>query len=1033
MKKFVLALLGTSVFLSLSAQCSMLEIPLQQRAGSATLVVEGTVTEQHSCWDAANTMIYTSSTIEVYKLFKGELSSNTIEVLTPGGIVGDRMIRVEPSLDLNAGETGIFLCEPVTRFNIPLSRISAKPRYEAYAAAQGFVKYHPETQTATDVFHTYTDIENEVYAVVLSPSFSSYIEIAPYSIHNSQRSNDMFSIASISGFSPSTVTAGTGTTITITGSGFGATQGSGTVGFKNADDGGATYINPLATQYISWSNTQIVVEVPADAGTGTIQVTQGSTTTSSSTLTVTYAHLNMNFDPGSGTVAYQTDHVDDNGSGGYTWRMNTAFDADASARASFMRAFDTWRCATGVNWTIGSTTSINAAVSDGTNTICFDNTSPLSAGVLGVCYSYWSGCASGPSIIWYVNELDIIFDEGSNINPLTWEYGPATPSGSEYDFETVAVHELGHGHQLGHVISPGAIMHYAISNGSSNRALGVNDLAGGNFVQAKSIVANICGPGAMTNYSCASPPVADFSGSPTTVCAGGSVAFTDLSTNTPTSWSWTFTGGTPSSSSSQNPTVTYNTPGTYAVSLTATNASGSDIQTVAGYITVNANPSATSSQTNLSCNGSGDGTASVVASGGDGNYSYNWTPGNPTGDGTANVTGLAAGTYTCTITDGNACSATSSFTITQPAAVSVSASATSNPICTGGNTTLNASGASTYLWMPGSLSGSSVVVSPASTTTYTVTGTNVSGCTGVATITITVNSCSGPTLKPVSCGATNLVLYDWLYNTPVTNATNYQYLLTNTVTNQTYTRVKGNSQPNMPLSWISGIQYGQSYYVQIRAYVGSSWGSYGPVCTISLAANAPGTQLNSSSCNATGLVRTSYIYCTAVTGASNYEFTLTSGAYTQSRTRTVNNIQLTQFTGLTANTTYTVTVREYSGGMWSLPVTSPTCTITMNSTIREMDQSVRDEPGEPQFAISLYPNPLAEGTVPALSINGADGQEATIRVFDISGRELTAYTLQVSGNTFTTSLADFPSLTAGVYLMQITVGDKTDFIRFVAE
>jgi len=85
-------------------------------------------------------------------------------------------------------------------------------------------------------------------------------------------------------------------------------------------------------------------------------------------------------------------------------------------------------------------------------------------------------------------------------------------------------------------------------------------------------------------------PVADFSGSSTTISEGGSVTFTDLSTNNPTSWSWTFTGGSPSSSTSENPTVTYSTAGTYSVSLTVTNSAGSDTETKTGYITVTSTP-----------------------------------------------------------------------------------------------------------------------------------------------------------------------------------------------------------------------------------------------------------------------------------------------------------------------------------------------------------------------------------------------------------------------------------------------------------
>jgi hypothetical protein len=289
--------------------------------------------------------------------------------------------------------------------------------------------------------------------------------------------------------------------LTINGSGFGNTQGSGVVEFTNADDGGATFIQPLPSQYISWSNVQIQVEVPQSAATGVIRVVPGVTFTSAAALTVSYAHLNVDFDPGPGTIAYQTDHIDDNGSGGYTWRMKTGFDANAAAKASFMRAFDTWRCGTHVNWQIGATTSINDAVSDGTNVITFDNTAPLSAGIKGICYSYWSGCASGPNIVWYVNELDMIFDDGDNIAPLTWQFGPAAPSVTEYDFESVAVHELGHGHQLGNVLDPNSVMYYDLANGISNRSLSANDLAGGNFVQAKSETANVCGPGAMSAYA----------------------------------------------------------------------------------------------------------------------------------------------------------------------------------------------------------------------------------------------------------------------------------------------------------------------------------------------------------------------------------------------------------------------------------------------------------------------------------------------------------------------------------------------------
>jgi PKD repeat protein len=88
----------------------------------------------------------------------------------------------------------------------------------------------------------------------------------------------------------------------------------------------------------------------------------------------------------------------------------------------------------------------------------------------------------------------------------------------------------------------------------------------------------------------ATTPVADFTGTPLTGIWPLSVAFTDSSTNTPTSWAWTFgDGGT---STSQNPTHSYTTVGTYTVVLVATNAAGSNTKTRTGYVAV-ANPSGT--------------------------------------------------------------------------------------------------------------------------------------------------------------------------------------------------------------------------------------------------------------------------------------------------------------------------------------------------------------------------------------------------------------------------------------------------------
>jgi PKD repeat protein len=79
---------------------------------------------------------------------------------------------------------------------------------------------------------------------------------------------------------------------------------------------------------------------------------------------------------------------------------------------------------------------------------------------------------------------------------------------------------------------------------------------------------------------------ADFQSNVQVVCTGSTIDFTDESYHGVTGWDWTFTGGSPASATTQNPTITYNTPGTYAVELEVTNGTSSISETKTSYITV---------------------------------------------------------------------------------------------------------------------------------------------------------------------------------------------------------------------------------------------------------------------------------------------------------------------------------------------------------------------------------------------------------------------------------------------------------------
>ncbi|WP_310299743.1 gliding motility-associated C-terminal domain-containing protein [Flavobacterium aquidurense] len=207
-------------------------------------------------------------------------------------------------------------------------------------------------------------------------------------------------------------------------------------------------------------------------------------------------------------------------------------------------------------------------------------------------------------------------------------------------------------------------------------------------------------------------------GTATVAVTGGTGAYT---------YSWSPSGGTAATASGL-------AAGTYMVTIKDANL----CQTTQSFtITQPAALSVTPSQTNASCNGGSNGTATVAVTGGTGAYTYSWSP---TGGTAATASGLAAGTYTVTIKDANLCQTTQSFTITQPAALSVTPSQT-NASCNGGSNgtaTVNVTGgtgAYTYSWSPSG--GTAATASGLAAGTYTVTIKDANLCQTTQSFTIT--------------------------------------------------------------------------------------------------------------------------------------------------------------------------------------------------------------------------------------------------------------------------------------------------------
>jgi len=147
---------------------------------------------------------------------------------------------------------------------------------------------------------------------------------------------------------------------------------------------------------------------------------------------------------------------------------------------------------------------------------------------------------------------------------------------------------------------------------------------------------------------------------------------------------------------------------------------------------------ATSTCNPVNCFGGTTGSAFSIPSGGTPGYTYSWNT-SPVQT-TATATGLAAGAYTCTNTDANGCTTTTSCTVTQPAAaLSVTTSSTSAPCATcptGSTAAMPAGGTSpyTYSWTPGGCTADTCTgLIPG---TYTVTVIDANGCSVTQTATV---------------------------------------------------------------------------------------------------------------------------------------------------------------------------------------------------------------------------------------------------------------------------------------------------------
>lgn len=314
------------------------------------------------------------------------------------------------------------------------------------------------------------------------------------------------------------------------------------------------------------------------------------------------------------------------------------------------------------------------------------NVSPTSTTTYTVTVTSGNGCTASDNVVVNVNALPVAYASADQTICVGGSTTLTASGGASYLWSTGAT-------TASISVTPAVTTNYIVTVTASNGCTASDNV----FVYVNTLPTAYAGPDQ-------------------TICAGQS---STLAASGGTSYLWSNGLTTPSINVSPSSTTTY------TVTVTSNGCSATDNV----IITVNPLPAAYAGTDQTICQGQ---TATLTASGG---ASYSWSNGGNTAS--INVSPSNNTTYYVTVTSSNGCTASDNVVVTVnslPAAYA----GVDQTICQGLSATLSASGGTSYLWNTGA-NTSSITVSPASTTTYSVTVTGVNGCTASDYAVVNVN------------------------------------------------------------------------------------------------------------------------------------------------------------------------------------------------------------------------------------------------------------------------------------------------------
>jgi len=385
-----------------TAQSWMLKLSLQTLSEGADSIIVGTVVEQNSYWNAAHSNIYTAVAIAAEERLKGVDVQERFTVIVPGGKVGDSAQWVEDAAELKQGERLVIFLRQLDSKDLPgmlaEGQQPAMPQYKVFGDYQG--KFAINDGQVGNL--TLGQFKSQVNSILTGQ---------PLTGNMTMERTESLSAPSISWVNPTSAPAGTGSPnsrVVITGSNFGATQGTGKVYFVRNG-----YAEPgTEATILSWSDTSITALVPAGVDGNYLYVSTTAGHSNKFTFDVTFSYDGYKW-PGTNPVI--------------NYKVNENCPSTTGEAAAIQAAAATWNAATGTNFTLnyaGPTDQITPGYPE--------------------CRIWWQN--SGANLIpalssvstsgGFITEAHIIFNSYYN-------WSTNTPP-SNYDIESIALHEFGH-------------------------------------------------------------------------------------------------------------------------------------------------------------------------------------------------------------------------------------------------------------------------------------------------------------------------------------------------------------------------------------------------------------------------------------------------------------------------------------------------------------------------------------------------------------------------------------------------------------